>query len=129
MFPVVIRVLYLLVNLHNFPRECKQKNLPNFFCKFFCFHLTHPALWRVFPGAGSRRGTFSLFFFSPAAARRVLRAAARRFARKFVRIEQLGRKELVVEIFLARVSILHEREEVADLHLHARGAPSARGRR
>ena len=44
----------------------------------------------------------------------------RRFAREFVRIEQLGRKELVVEIFLARVSILHEREEVADLHLHAR---------
>ena len=45
----------------------------------------------------------------------------RRFARKFVRIEQLGREELVVEIFLARVGILHERKEVADLHLHARG--------
>lgn len=43
----------------------------------------------------------------------------RRLAGEFARIEQLGREELVVEIFLARIGILHEREEVADLHLHA----------
>ena len=43
----------------------------------------------------------------------------RRLAGEFASIEQLGREELVVEIFLARIGILHEREEVADLHLHA----------
>ena len=45
----------------------------------------------------------------------------RRLARELVRVEQLGPEELVVEIFLARVGVLHEREEVADLHLHAGG--------
>lgn len=45
----------------------------------------------------------------------------RRFSGEFRSVQQLGREELVVEIFLARVGVLHEREEVADLHLHAGG--------
>ena len=61
-------------------------------------------LSRLFPGR-RRRGIRQL----------------RRFSGEFRSVEQLGREELVVEIFLARVGVLHEREEVADLHLHAGG--------
>ena len=68
----------------------------------------------------SARG-FLFLLFRPRRPGGRLGRQLRRFARKSVRIEQLGREELVVEIFLARVGIFHEREEVSDLHLHARG--------
>ena len=73
-----------------------------------------------FPALLFGAGLFLFLLFRPRRLSGCLGRQLRRFAREFVRIEQLGRKELVVEIFLARVSILHEREEVADLHLHAR---------
>ena len=63
---------------------------------------------------------FLFLLFRPRRRGGCLGRQLRRFSRKFVRVEQLGREELVVEIFLARVSILHERKEVSDLHLHAR---------
>ena len=75
-------------------------------------------LGRLFaPGPAGRfaAGRFLLRLFRGRGRVRQLR----RLAGEFARIEQLGREELVVEIFLARIGILHEREEVADLHLHA----------
>ena len=73
-----------------------------------------------FPARGLGAGLFLFPLFLPRRFGGRLGRQLRRFARESVRIEQLGRKELVVEIRLARVGILHERKEVADLHLHTR---------